>query len=78
MSALSHNDPRFDDVDYQPDYGGNTVPQRWRKHKASCCCYDCMKKQREAATRAARRMDIEQIKSSARTDCNLVVHRKQI
>ena len=48
MIALSHNDPRFDDVDYQPDYGGNTVPQHWRKHKSSCCCFDCMKKQREA------------------------------
>ena len=48
MIALSHNDPRFDDVDYQPDYGGNTVPQHWRKHKASCCCFDCMKNQREA------------------------------
>ena len=48
MTALSHNDPRFDDVDYQPDYGGNTVPQDWRKHKASCCCFDCMKTNREA------------------------------
>ena len=43
MIALSHNDPRFDDVDYQPDYGGNTVPQHWRKHKSGCSCLGCMK-----------------------------------